>query len=159
SKDLKNDASQLLLYLTEKCSEESGWSVEFDNGGLCNLVKTLDSQLEKKAEWNYFFEYQTLSSCVGIVSVSSKILPTIDHILLEYLTPQILSIECIKIAQCLYFDVILVDLTVIGLDDKNENISDRFTEDVYDTKQILLKSMISKMDQINIKEIWQITNK
>ncbi|CAG8727583.1 16640_t:CDS:2, partial [Racocetra persica] len=29
SKDLKNDASQLLLYLTEKRSEESGWSVEF----------------------------------------------------------------------------------------------------------------------------------
>ncbi|CAG8851739.1 20995_t:CDS:1, partial [Racocetra persica] len=76
-----------------------------------------------------------------------------------YLTLQILSIERIKMAQCLYFDATLVDLTVIELDDKNENISDRFTEDVYDAKQILLKSMISKVDQINIKETWQITDK
>ena len=29
SKDLKNDALQLLLYLIEKRSEESGWSIEF----------------------------------------------------------------------------------------------------------------------------------
>ncbi|CAG8777006.1 1355_t:CDS:2, partial [Dentiscutata heterogama] len=84
----------------------------------------------KEAEWNRFFEYQTLSTCVGIASVSSEILPAVDHILLEYLMLQILSIE--------------LDLSVIGLDDENENVDDRFTEDVYDTKQILLKSMISK---------------
>ncbi|CAG8547510.1 1841_t:CDS:2 [Racocetra persica] len=83
SKDLKNDASQLLLYLTEKRSEESGWSVEFD-----------------------------------------EILPAVDHIFLEYLTLQILSIERIEMAQCLYFDTTLVDLTVIRLDNENENISD-----------------------------------
>ncbi|CAG8759431.1 36422_t:CDS:2, partial [Racocetra persica] len=118
------------------------------NSGLCDLVKTLDSQLEKEAEWNHFFEYQTLSSCIGIASVSSEILPAVDYILLEYLTLQILSIERIEMAQYLYFDAILVDLTIIGLDDENENISDRFTEDVYNTKQILLKLMISKENVI-----------
>ncbi|CAG8834675.1 38589_t:CDS:2, partial [Gigaspora margarita] len=129
------------------------------NSSLCNLVKTLDSRLEKEAKWNHFFEYQTLSSCVGIASVSSEILPAIDYILLEYLIPQILSTEHIEMAQYLYFDATLVNLTVIGLDDENENIGDRFTEDVYNVKQILLKSMISKVDQINIKETWQITDK
>ncbi|CAG8603894.1 12050_t:CDS:2, partial [Dentiscutata heterogama] len=129
------------------------------NGSLCDLVKTLDSRLEKEAEWNYFFEYQTLSICVGIASVSSEILPAVDYILLEYLMPQILSIEHIEMAQCLYFDATLVNLSVIGLDNKNENVDDQFTEDVYDAKQILLKSMISKVDQINIKETWQITDK
>ncbi|CAG8512127.1 3805_t:CDS:2, partial [Racocetra persica] len=129
------------------------------NSGLCDLVKTLDSQLEKEAEWNCFFEYQTLLSCVGIASVSSEILPAVDHILLEYLTPQIRSIERIEIAQCLYFDATLVDLTVIGLDDENENISNRFTEDVYDAKQILLKSMISKLKHfINQKKRLLIQN-
>ncbi|CAG8693188.1 14021_t:CDS:2, partial [Racocetra persica] len=197
SKYLKNNASQLLLYLTEKCSEESvaqalvsdktvdsylwilqctmkatgiepmvfvmdadlamdsalkqtlypshySWACAFTSkvftAGiqttsrvegynniikrvLCDLVKTLDSQLEKEAEWNRFFEYQTLSSCVGIVSVSSEILLAVDHILLEYLIPQILSIEHIEMAQYLYFDATLVDLTVIGLDDENENIN------------------------------------
>ncbi|CAG8821954.1 11151_t:CDS:2, partial [Gigaspora margarita] len=55
-------------------------------------------------------------------------------------------------AQCLYFDATLVDLTVIGLDDENENIGNQFIEDVYDMQKILLKSMVSKVDQINIKE-------
>ncbi|KAF0501199.1 hypothetical protein F8M41_020105 [Gigaspora margarita] len=57
-------------------------------------MKTLDSRLEKEAKWNRFYEYQTISSCVGIASVGSKILPAIDRILSKYLTPQILSIEC-----------------------------------------------------------------
>ncbi|CAG8791415.1 23684_t:CDS:2, partial [Dentiscutata erythropus] len=109
---------------------------------------TLDSQLEKEAEWNHFFEYQTLSSCMGIASVSSEILPAVNHILLEYLTPQILSIECTKMVQCLYFDAVLVDLTVIGLDNENKDIDDRFTEDIYYVKQILFKSIISKENVI-----------
>ncbi|CAG8454969.1 16055_t:CDS:2, partial [Racocetra fulgida] len=102
------------------------------NGSLCNLMKTLDSQLEKEAEWNHFFEYQTLSLCIEITSIS------------KYLTSQILSIEYIEMAQCLYFNATLVDLTVIGLDNKNENLGDQFMEDVYDAKQILFKSIVSK---------------
>ncbi|CAG8824847.1 19740_t:CDS:1, partial [Racocetra persica] len=69
------------------------------NGSLCNLLKILNSRLEKEAEWNCFFEYQTLSSCVGIASVSSEIFSTVDHILLEYLTLHILSIERVEMAQ------------------------------------------------------------
>ncbi|CAG8685283.1 11915_t:CDS:2 [Gigaspora margarita] len=43
----------------------------------------------------------------------------------------------------------LVNLTVIGLDDENENIDDRFTEDVYDAKQILLNKK-KEIDQGNV---------
>ncbi|CAG8667993.1 4203_t:CDS:1, partial [Cetraspora pellucida] len=114
----------------------------------------------KEAEWNHFFEYKTLSSCVGIASVGSEVLPAIDHILSEYLTPQILSIEHIEIAQCLYFDVTLANLaTLIRLDDENESIGYQFIEDIYDVRQILLKSMVSEVDHVNIKETWQITDK
>ncbi|CAG8566371.1 10533_t:CDS:2, partial [Cetraspora pellucida] len=136
----------------------SSYMIDIKTNTLCKNA-TLDSQLGKETEWNHFFKYQTLLSCVEIASVSSKILSAINHILLEYLTSQILSIEYIEMAQCLYFDVTLVNLTVIRLDNENKNINDRFTEDVYDVKQILLKSMISKVDQINIKETWQITDK
>ncbi|CAG8702618.1 15106_t:CDS:2, partial [Cetraspora pellucida] len=85
--------------------------------------KTLDSRLEKEAKWNHFFEYKTLSLCVGIASVSSELLPAVDHILSEYLTPQILSIERIEMVQCLYFDATLANLaTLIRLDGENESI-------------------------------------
>ncbi|CAG8757438.1 980_t:CDS:2, partial [Dentiscutata erythropus] len=113
----------------------------------------------KEAEWNHFYEYQTISLCIGIASVGSKILPAVDHILSEYLTLQILSIEHIEIAQCLYFDATLANLTSIEFNDDNESMDDRFIEDIYDTKQILLKLIVSKINQVNIKETWQITNK
>ncbi|CAG8778506.1 20152_t:CDS:2, partial [Racocetra persica] len=107
-KDLKTNASQLLSFLIERRS-------------LCELLKTLDSRLEKEAKWNRFFEYKTLSSCVGIASIGSEVLSAVDHILSEYLTSQILSIERIEIAQYLYFDVILANLTtLIRLDGENE---------------------------------------
>ncbi|CAG8676319.1 23012_t:CDS:2, partial [Racocetra persica] len=77
--------------------------------------------------------YQTLTSYVGIASVGSEIFPTIDHILSEYLTLQILSAECIEIAQCLYFNAILVDQTMIGLDSDNDNIDIVFANN--DTNQ------------------------
>ncbi|CAG8559815.1 1963_t:CDS:2, partial [Racocetra persica] len=78
------------------------------NGSLCDLLNILDSRLEKEAEWNRFFEYQTLSSCVGISSVGNEIFPTVDQILSEYLTPHILSVERIEMAQCLYFNANVV---------------------------------------------------
>ncbi|CAG8787121.1 14900_t:CDS:1, partial [Dentiscutata erythropus] len=89
----------------------------------------------------------------------SEIFSTIDHILSEYLTPHILFIEHIEMAQCLYFDAILADLTIVELDDKDRSVEDRFIENIYDSKQIFLKSMISQVNQANIKEIWQITDK
>ncbi|CAG8789469.1 18455_t:CDS:2, partial [Dentiscutata erythropus] len=57
-------------------------------------------------------------------------------------------------AQCLYFDAALVDLTVIGLDDENEDIDDRFTEDIYDAKQILLNNQSTAARCSKFGEIW-----
>ncbi|CAG8732986.1 18796_t:CDS:2, partial [Racocetra fulgida] len=42
------------------------------NSSLYNLVKTLDSRLEKEAEWNRFFEYQTLSLCIRLILVGTE---------------------------------------------------------------------------------------
>ncbi|CAG8623240.1 6091_t:CDS:2, partial [Cetraspora pellucida] len=72
------------------------------------------SQLEKEAEWNHFFEYQTLSTCISITSIGSEIFPTIDQKISKYLTPHILSAECIEMAQYLYYNAILVNLAAIS---------------------------------------------
>ena len=70
---------------------------------LCDLESVLDARLKNEAQWNRFFEYRTLSNCIGITSVSHEVFPEIDKVMSEYLTPHILSVECIKMAQCLYF--------------------------------------------------------
>ncbi|CAG8751416.1 17010_t:CDS:2 [Gigaspora margarita] len=41
----------------------------------------------------------------------------------------------------------------------DESIGDHFIEDVYDARQILVRSMIAKVGQENVQEIWQITDK
>jgi len=37
-------------------------------------------------------------------------------------------------------------------------MTDRFIEDLYDAKQILLKSMIAEVGENSIREVWKITD-
>jgi len=73
------------------------------NGTLCNLADALDARFEREIQWNRFFEYRTLSTCMGITPISQDLFPEIDKIMSKYLTPQILSAERTEMAQCLYF--------------------------------------------------------
>lgn len=40
---------------------------------------------------------------MGITSVSHDIFPEVDKVMSKYLTPHILSVERMEMAQCLYF--------------------------------------------------------
>ena len=73
------------------------------SGSLCDLASALDARLEVEAEWNHFFEYCTLSTCMGITSVGYDLFPEVDKQITQYLTPHILSTEHLEMAQCLYF--------------------------------------------------------
>ncbi|CAG8740930.1 628_t:CDS:1, partial [Dentiscutata heterogama] len=70
-------------------------------------------RLEKETEWNRFFKYQTLTNCIGITSVGSEMFPVISHVMMEYLTPHILSVEYVEIAQCLYFNAIRTGVEIV----------------------------------------------
>ncbi|CAG8668959.1 2853_t:CDS:2, partial [Ambispora gerdemannii] len=123
------------------------------NSTLCDLADALDARLEDEAKWNQFFEYRTMSSCMGITSVGRDLFPAIDKVMSEYLTPHILSAERLEMAQCLYF-------IANKMDNHNEDpgisVTDGFIEDVYDAKQILLKSMIAEVGERNVREVWKI---
>src|SRR2546423_12884435 len=80
------------------------------SSSLCDLVDALDARLQDEAQWNWFFEYKTMSSCMGIVSVGYDFFPEIDKQMSKYLTPHILSMECLKMAQCLYFVASQIDI-------------------------------------------------
>ncbi|RHZ87422.1 hypothetical protein Glove_35g32 [Diversispora epigaea] len=88
-----------------------------------------------------------MSSCMGIVSVGHDLFPEIDKQMTKYLTPHILSAEQSEMAQCLYF----VDFSSL-------EVADEFVENLYDAKQILLKSMIAEVGEENIQEVWKITD-
>ena len=80
---------------------------------LCDLAKVLDARLESEVQWNRFFEYRTLSNCMGITSASHDLFPEVDKLMSNYLTPHILSAERLEIAQCLYFIASKVESDII----------------------------------------------
>src|SRR2546423_53934 len=57
------------------------------SSSLCDVVDALDARLQDEAQWNQFFEYKTMSSYMGIVSVGHDLFPEIDKQMSEYLTP------------------------------------------------------------------------
>jgi len=70
---------------------------------LCDLESALDARLKNEAQWNHFFEYHTLSSCMGITSISHEVFPEVNKAMSEFLSPHILSAERTEMVQCLYF--------------------------------------------------------
>ncbi|CAG8727683.1 22871_t:CDS:2 [Dentiscutata erythropus] len=118
----------------------------------CN---TLDDTLFE-SRWQSLllkFSSTTLSSCIEIASVGSKVFLTINHIISEYLTSYILSAKHVEIAQCLYFDATLMNLEGINSYNEDESIGNHFIEDVYNARQILVKSIIAKVAEFHIKII------
>src|SRR5581483_7312750 len=87
------------------------------NNTLCDLARTLDARLENEVQWNRFFEYRTLSNCVGIISVGHDLFPKVDEVMSKYLTPHILSAERMEMAQCLFFTASKVEPDIIGVID------------------------------------------
>ncbi|CAB4483817.1 unnamed protein product [Rhizophagus irregularis] len=126
------------------------------NSTLCGLADALDARFEHEAQWNWFFEYCTLSTCVGITTVSQDLFPEVDKIMTEYLTPQILSAERMEMAQCLYFVPSQVEPNIV--EDPEAGVMEGCVEDSYDAKQILLKSMIAEVGEETIQEVWKITD-
>ncbi|RHZ83595.1 hypothetical protein Glove_90g4 [Diversispora epigaea] len=97
------------------------------SSSLCNFADVLDARLQNEAQWNRFFEYHTMSSCMGIVSS--------------------------EMAQCLYFVVSQINLTNDNEDFSSLEVADKFVENLYDAKQILLKSIIAKVGEEKIQEV------
>jgi hypothetical protein len=52
------------------------------NSTLCDLASALDDRLKNEVQWKRFFEYRTLSTCVGITSVGHDLFPKIDNLML-----------------------------------------------------------------------------
>ncbi|RHZ84508.1 hypothetical protein Glove_80g41 [Diversispora epigaea] len=117
------------------------------NSTLCDLANVLDARLGNESQWNRFFEYRTLSNCMGITSVSNDLFPEIDNEMSKYLTPHILSAERLEMSQCF-----------ILLQDSSADVADGFIEDLYDAKQIRLKSIIAEIGEKNFREIWKIVD-
>ncbi|RHZ72682.1 hypothetical protein Glove_241g35 [Diversispora epigaea] len=69
----------------------------------------------------------------------------------KYLTPHILFAERLKITQCLYFTANKIESNLDK--DLSINLADGFIKDLYNFKQILLKSIIAEIGEKSFHEI------
>ncbi|CAG8606204.1 9319_t:CDS:2, partial [Racocetra persica] len=76
---------------------------------------------------------------------------TVDQILSEYLSPHILSVEHIEMAQCLYFNAVLTNMTIISSDDKNETSCEYYDnkKEAVDQKNVVFSNKGSSQAQQN----------
>ncbi|RHZ55115.1 hypothetical protein Glove_420g99 [Diversispora epigaea] len=124
---------------------------------LCDIANVLDARLGNESQWNRFFEYRTLLNCMGIISVSNDLFPEIDNEMSKYLTPHILSTECLEMSQCLYFTVNKIESDIN--EDSSADVADGFIEDLYDAKQIRLKLIIAEIEAMqNFSSMMLIPN-
>ncbi|CAG8537897.1 9819_t:CDS:2 [Cetraspora pellucida] len=94
-----------------------------------------------------------MSNCMEVTLVSHNLFPEADKEMSKCLTPYILSAEQLEMAQCLYFIASKVELNIIEINKNSDiNVTNRFIKDLYDAKQILLKSMIAEVGEKNVRE-------
>ncbi|RHZ86139.1 hypothetical protein Glove_54g116 [Diversispora epigaea] len=89
-------------------------------------------------------------------NIGNDLFPKIDKVMSKYLTPHILSAEHLEMAQCLYFTTSKVEYDIN--EDLSVSVTDGFIEDLYDARQILLKSIIAEVGEKSLREIWKISD-
>ncbi|RHZ62863.1 hypothetical protein Glove_334g25 [Diversispora epigaea] len=58
-----------------------------------------------------------------------------------------------------YNGIVSLNITAYRHDFSSLDVTDEFVENLYNTKQILLKLMITEVGKENIQEVWKITDK
>ncbi|CAG8832163.1 651_t:CDS:2, partial [Gigaspora margarita] len=97
---------------------------------------------------------KTFPESIGLPHISSQFFSTVDHVLVDFLTPLILSLQRFQISQSFTYEgqrehMISEDLCF-------DTIDNDFVEDVVDEPQATLKAILSDNDKSSINEIWRI---
>ena len=85
------------------------------NSTLCQLVECLAERLITEIQWGRFHEYRSSTTSSISVSMGEDLFPSIVETLKKYLCINTLNAIKIEIAQCLYFQAILISPSELEL--------------------------------------------
>jgi hypothetical protein len=126
-----------------------------DRGTLLKeLVKEIENELNKEAQYSRIRDYYGSNPSVGLPSTYETIFKDIDSVLKDFLAPIPLSLQRGQMKQALLYQGSLISIEQIN--ETNDEI-DGIVEHIYDRPQIKLQELLSDIDHKEIQEIWEVS--
>ncbi|RIB08957.1 hypothetical protein C2G38_2210197 [Gigaspora rosea] len=116
-----------------------------DQGTLLkDLVKVIESELDKKSYYNRIKDYYGSNVAIGLSTTYNTIFKDIDDVLKDYLVPIPLSMQRAQMNQALLYQGMLVTIDQVNESNSNHEI----IEHMYDVPQIRLQNLLSDINTV-----------
>jgi len=127
-----------------------------DRGTLLKeLVKVIESELNKEAQYSRIRDYFGSNPSTGLPSTYDTIFKGIDSILKEFLAPIPLSLQRAQMKQALLYQGILISIEQVN-ESEDEHNGIGIIEHEYDRPQIKLRELLLDIDQREVQEMWEV---
>ncbi|CAG8689523.1 16194_t:CDS:2 [Gigaspora rosea] len=91
------------------------------------------------------------------IPASAQLLPEVDKWLSKFLTPPILALQRVEIAEALWYSAILVSKKDININMLQEKNKIGFYEDLDDFLATKLDEVITNLSTLHIQKVWETT--
>ncbi|CAG8639905.1 7803_t:CDS:2, partial [Racocetra persica] len=121
---------------------------------LCDVEKIIEKRLDNELQYNKLVDLKAPYILIRLPHLSLQFFTNINAILVQFLTFLILSWQQFQISQSLTYEGCLVPFSVEILE--IDTVNDVFIEDISDEPQIILKSLLNRVEVSSIIELWRI---
>src|SRR6266542_2619660 len=134
---------------TQRVESLNGVLKKYMNRGtlLKELVKVIESELDKEAQYSQIKNYYRSNPLIGLLSTYSILFKDIDFILKGFLAPIPLSLQRTQMKQALLYQGTLVFIKQVNESDNKPN---SIIEHTYDRLQIRLQELLLGIDHKEI---------
>ncbi|CAG8744212.1 16725_t:CDS:2, partial [Racocetra fulgida] len=109
---------------------------------LCDIEKIINKRHEDESQYCKLIDLKDQYMTIGLLHLSSQFFSSVDAILVQFLTPPILSWQRFQISQSFIYEGSLVPYSIEA--SELETINDYFIEDVLDEPQTTLQSLLNR---------------
>ncbi|CAB5211332.1 unnamed protein product [Rhizophagus irregularis] len=121
---------------------------------LCEVEEAINKRYEEEIRYCQLTDLKAKYTTVGLPHLSSQFFSDVDTVIVEFLTPLILSLQRFQISQSFTYEGQLISCSFDN--SPSDTPDDNFIEDIVDKPQVILKSILNDMDISNVVEIWKI---
>ncbi len=142
------ESTQRVESLNEVLKKHMDWGTL-----LKELVKVIESELDKEAQYSQIKDYYRSNPLISLLSTYSILFKDIDFVLKSFLAPISLSLQRAQMKQALLYQGTLISIEQVNESDNEPN---SIIEHIYDRPHIRLQELLLGIDHKEIQEIWEV---
>ncbi|CAB4430669.1 unnamed protein product [Rhizophagus irregularis] len=125
---------------------------------LCNLLVSINDHVKNDEHFEQFEIERDALPTVGMPMLNTRFFSQVDVIIKEFLTPTMLRKQRSQMNQSVCYDISQITdwRHLMEIETDNEEISIGIREQEQDTRQILLRSLVSTIPMEAILEVWNV---